>query len=252
MLDGGNFHLGAVVRIGDTVHRPRARGADLTEAFLLHLERVGFGGAPRFLGHDDDGRQVLTFVEGIVTPDPPWMQDDEANAHQLGRVARLLRDLHEAGGGFDAPPGGPETRPMGLPLPGSVWNHGDAHYGNIVYQDGDPVALIDWDFVAEGDGCYDPLSLLVCARQPRLDRPDEQARREASAHLALEAVLDGYGATVVQRAAAPAGMAAVLDRAADYLEDLAASGHGGRTPSGSAGIVANRRALAAWWRTQPP
>ena len=89
--------------------------------------------------------------------------------HQLGRVARLLRDLHEAGGGFDAPPGGPETRPMGLPLPGSVWNHGDAHYGNIVYQDGDPVALIDWDFVAEGDGCYDPLSLLVCARQPRLN-----------------------------------------------------------------------------------
>jgi hypothetical protein len=41
LLDGGSTHVGQVVRIGDTVRRPRTAGAELVEAFLIHLERVG-------------------------------------------------------------------------------------------------------------------------------------------------------------------------------------------------------------------
>lgn len=67
----GSTHNGQVVRVGDEVHRPRTQGAELVESFLLHLELVGFDASPRFLGIDESGRQVLTFVEGEVTIEPP-------------------------------------------------------------------------------------------------------------------------------------------------------------------------------------
>lgn len=247
VLGGGSTNVGEVVRIGDTVRRPREPGAGLVEAFLVHLERVGYSAAPRFLGQDAEGRQVLTFVGGDVTPDPGWLYDDAENARQLGRVAAVLRDLHTVGASFLPPAGEEPRRP--LPIAGPVWNHGDAHYGNVVYRAGRPVALLDWDFVARGDALYDPVSLLIGARLPRLDRPAERADRERSAHGALEAILDGYEATDEQRAAAPGIAAAFFDGAADYLAELGAERAGGRTADGVEPIVANRRFVAGWWRS---
>ena len=80
VLAGGVLNAGRIVRIGDTVRRPRAGGAELHEAVLLHLERAGFDGAPRFLGVDEQGRQILSFVEGDVDAAPEWQLDDERNA----------------------------------------------------------------------------------------------------------------------------------------------------------------------------
>jgi hypothetical protein len=52
VLEDGRMNRGSVFRIGERVIRPRSKGADAAEAMLLHLESVGFAGAPRFLGHD--------------------------------------------------------------------------------------------------------------------------------------------------------------------------------------------------------
>jgi hypothetical protein len=79
-------------------------------AFLRHLETVGFAGAPRVLGMDDIGREVLSFVDGDVladpvwqpgrpTPWPGWAQSEES----LVESARLLRRLHEASTSFVPP-----------------------------------------------------------------------------------------------------------------------------------------------------
>ncbi len=59
-----------VVRVGDTVRRPRGRWSSSVAAYLRHLERVGFDGAPRFLGIDEQGRDVLEFVAGEVPGQP--------------------------------------------------------------------------------------------------------------------------------------------------------------------------------------
>ena len=48
-------------------------GEELTEQLLTHLERVGFDRAPRFLGVDEVGRQVLSFVEGTAVQYPTWL-----------------------------------------------------------------------------------------------------------------------------------------------------------------------------------
>lgn len=248
VLSGGSTHNGQVVRVGDEIHRPRTQGAELVESFLLHLELVGFDASPRFLGIDESGRQVLTFVEGEVTIEPPWLHDDDANRSHLVAVARLLRRLHDAATGFVAPPGSAPRRIC--PTPGTTWLHGDVHYGNLVFREDDAVALVDWDFVMPGDPLYDVVALLFSARCPRPDRPDEFDDRSTSAHHTLEAVLEGYGADSTQRRRATAVAAAFCDGAAEFLVDLGTERSGATTVPELQREVDRRRFLAAWWRQQ--
>jgi hypothetical protein len=51
-LVGGDVNV--VVRVGDTVRRPP--GPSGVRSLLEWYERVGFDGAPRFLGFDEQGR----------------------------------------------------------------------------------------------------------------------------------------------------------------------------------------------------
>ena len=52
------------------VHRTTGPWTPTVHAFLRHLETVGFAGAPRVLGIDGDGREVLSFIDGDVLADP--------------------------------------------------------------------------------------------------------------------------------------------------------------------------------------
>ena len=65
-LVGGDVNVGenVVVRVGDTVRRPVGPHTAAVDALLRHFEAVGFDGAPRALGLDERGREVLSFVEG--------------------------------------------------------------------------------------------------------------------------------------------------------------------------------------------
>ncbi|WP_251153199.1 phosphotransferase [Cellulosimicrobium sp. Marseille-Q4280] len=92
-LLGGDVSDG-LVRRGDTVRRPRGPHSPAVEAYLLHLERVGFERAPRFLGVDDDGREVVTFLPGEMGGRPPqaWATDEEILG-QLGEWQRALHDV---------------------------------------------------------------------------------------------------------------------------------------------------------------
>ncbi|WP_420112907.1 aminoglycoside phosphotransferase family protein [Pseudactinotalea sp.] len=246
VLAGGAANRGNVVRIGDRVHRPRRTGADVAEALLLHLESVGYDAAPRFLGHDEMGRQILSYLPGDTYPDqrPPWLDDDEANARALGRIAAFVRDLHDATAGFTPPPGAEPFRP--LPLPGSTWNHADVHYSNLVFDRDAPVALIDWECCAPGDPMYDPATLLLSARHPRPDRPADTPARARAARRTAEAVLTGYRATATQRAQFPAAIAATFDDVAHFIEheDNAYS------PQQRLEAPGRFRWIADWWRTQ--
>jgi hypothetical protein len=58
-LTGGGSTPG-VVRVGGTVRRPRKPDSGRIHRLLIHFERCGFGGAPRFLGVDARGRTVLS------------------------------------------------------------------------------------------------------------------------------------------------------------------------------------------------
>ena len=66
---GGGWSTGGVVRVGDTVRRPQNHATQLMRDVLVHLAEVGFDAAPRWLGLDERGRDVLTFVEGETFSD---------------------------------------------------------------------------------------------------------------------------------------------------------------------------------------
>jgi hypothetical protein len=99
-LTGGMDPSAGVVRVGDTVRRPTGRSTHAVRSLLLHLERVGFEEAPRFLGTDEKERDVLTFLDGDVPlpPYPAWALTDAA----IQDLGRLVRQFHEATATFDA------------------------------------------------------------------------------------------------------------------------------------------------------
>src|SRR5690606_5391978 len=95
-LVGGN--VSTVVRVANTVRRNTGPWTPAVHALLRHLEKVGFTGAPRVVGLDDRGREVLPYVEGECGEyplAPHWVTDEALTA-----VATMLRRFHDAQRGF--------------------------------------------------------------------------------------------------------------------------------------------------------
>lgn len=149
-LLGGDVTEG-LVRVGATVRRPVHANSKLVHALLRHLEDVGFTGAPRFLGIDNAGREVLTYIEGEVAgrPRPAWIADED----RLASVGRLVRAYDDAAATFVVPPGvepdpglpDPPGIPPAPPYPPELIGHVDITPENVVFRDGQAVALIDFD-----------------------------------------------------------------------------------------------------------
>jgi len=166
-LLGGDVSEG-VVKVGDTVRRPLGPNAAVIHAVLEHLERVGFDGAPRLLGIDDRGREVLSYLDGEVAgrPRPMWITDDD----RLRSVARLLRRYHDAMAGF-VPPSGlvpdwgipdlPDLPALDPPEPEELIGHQDVTPENVVFRRGEAVGLIDFDLVKPASRLLDVLNALV-------------------------------------------------------------------------------------------
>src|SRR4051794_31907272 len=116
-LAGGTSNHGLVVRVGDTVRRPKSPASAAVHALLRHLERVGFDGAPRLLGTDDEGREVLSFLAGVAAafPHPPGGLPPAAPRSG----APLPRPAPQAGRGID-PPGVCRGRRVAAALPPRV------------------------------------------------------------------------------------------------------------------------------------
>jgi aminoglycoside phosphotransferase len=148
-LPAGDVTVG-VVRIGDTVRRPHQSTSTAVAAYLGYLEQAGFDAAPRYLGVDDQGRDVLTYIEGDVAAAPvdEWARSDSL----LPSVGALLRRLHEVSSHWipDVPSG---AHPAGRPAPAlpdderRIVAHRDVTPQNVVFRDGVAHALIDFDLV---------------------------------------------------------------------------------------------------------
>jgi Phosphotransferase enzyme family len=143
LLEGGRQTTG-VVRVGDTVRRPLHRRSEYVHAVLRHLEAAGFSGAPRLLGVDEEGREVLRFIEGEVDTAP-------LSDARLASAGGLIRGFHDATAGSELA-GGEE-----------VVCHGDLGPHNTVFAGDEAVALIDWDEdVAPGPRVVDLAHAVWC------------------------------------------------------------------------------------------
>jgi tRNA A-37 threonylcarbamoyl transferase component Bud32 len=181
-----------VVRVGGTVRRPPGPDAQLTRDVLLHLESVGFDAAPRWLGVDDEGRETVSWIEGETFTERgrmhPYVGDPPLHVTftdaQLRAVFRLLRRYHDAVGDLRI-------------------CHGDFGPWNLVWSDGMPIGVIDFDLVHRGDPSEDVAYALRTFVSYGLSEvePTELRRR-------TQVALDAYG----EDFDVPALLAAEYDR----------------------------------------
>ncbi|MCC7408623.1 MAG: phosphotransferase [Phycisphaeraceae bacterium] len=136
-MPGGRYTVG-VVRVGDTVRRPSRPWSPFVARLLRHLEQSGCDCVPRHLGQDDLGRDILSYIPGWVPAKFQRFADE-----QVSRAAVLLRTFHDA------------TRGSELAGESPIVCHNDPGPNNTVFQDGCPVAFIDFDFAAPGEPLED-------------------------------------------------------------------------------------------------
>ena len=203
LLPAGDVTEG-VVRVGGTVRRPAQPQSLSVAGYLDHLERAGFDGAPRFLGRDARGRDVLTFLDGDVPGDPPeaWAADDGL----LASVARLVRRLHTASTGFVPPLDAVWRRdlvtvevPVAEPTPELV-SHLDVTPQNVVVRGGQAVGLVDFDLAGPTTRVLDAYNTAmhwVPLRDPADVWP---AWRHVDQAARLRLFADAYGLTADERA----------------------------------------------------
>jgi Ser/Thr protein kinase RdoA (MazF antagonist) len=132
-LSGGRLTPG-VVRIGETVRRPHKAASYFVASLLAHLAAEGCEWAPRYLGRDSQGRDVLSYMHGEVPAKWRHFTDE-----QLIAAARIVRSLHD------------RTCHSPLRAANSVVCHNDLGPNNFVFRDSIPCALIDFDLAAPGE-----------------------------------------------------------------------------------------------------
>ena len=211
-------NVGGAVLVDGTVRRPVGPWTPAVHALLRHLDgRVP--GVPRVLGHDERGREILSFLPGRVID----IDAEELNPAQIAALARWTRRFHEAVTGFAHP--GPWRF---FEVPGATLvGHNDIAPYNACF-DADLVAgVFDWDFA----GPSTPLLELAfmawnCVplwRDIGADRAAERLEVLASAY-------GGPGAADVLRAV-PWRIQAMLD----WIPARAAAGDAGMVNLMSAG-----------------
>ncbi|HEX5403758.1 MAG TPA: phosphotransferase [Pseudonocardiaceae bacterium] len=227
LLPGGSVNH--VVRAGDTVRRRPGDRAEFVHRLLRHFEQHGWAGAPRLLGLDEQGREILTFVDGYVA----WQSPTERvnSIESLTQVARLVRQFHDL------------TANSLLAGDQEVVCHNDLSPKNTVYRDAGaillPVALLDWDMAAPGARVHDVAHMCwqYLDLGPAVDDVDTTVRH-------LRVMCDAYGP--VDRGRVVETILWWQDRCWHGIEAGAAAGDAamiGLRDSGAAGTV---RAAYEW------
>ncbi len=171
-LAGGNVNTG-VVRVGNTVRRQPGHASRAVHRLLRHLEGKHFGGSPKLLGMDEQGREMLSFIDGEAGQWPAIWDSEVA----LTTSAQLLRSYHD----------------LTIDLVASKANwvgeypdrarhevicHNDYGAYNIVFKDLKAVGIIDFDLAGPGPRLKDvayaaywmtPLSLSATDMQPHAE-----------------------------------------------------------------------------------
>ncbi|GIE95390.1 phosphotransferase [Paractinoplanes rishiriensis] len=231
-LPGGNT-TGAVL-IGDVVHKRARSWTPTVHALLQHLEGAGFDAAPRALGFDDEGREMLTFLPGETIgerhPWPDWVWADSL----LTQVGRWLRRVHDLTAGF-TPPADERWFLGATKQPGQIIGHQDAAPYNAVVDGDRLVGFCDWDIAGPSTREWD-LAFAILPWVPLASpRPGEPAADPRERARRFHLLLDAYGyeddrhtfATVIpqrarRQAEAIRAMAAAGDPAARALLPIAA------------------------------
>lgn len=202
----GNATAG-VVRVGDTVRRPVGPWTSAVDAVLKHLVTVGFTGAPRPMGRDVQGRQVLEYVHGAT-----GAEAGTYSLSELASIGRTMASLHRALASF-VPPADAAWNRLIPPDREELVCHNDVAPWNMVRSSRGWV-LIDWDCAAPASRLWD----LAYAAQSMAGLHPQRPVAESAVR--LRAFVDGYDLDQSVRSA----LAGMLGRRALAMVELLRDG----------------------------
>lgn len=142
-----------VVCIGNKVHRPAGQWTQQVHKLLLYLRQQGFNQAPVPLGFDQQGREILSFLEGQISDYP--LSKNAASITALTSAAKLLRAYHDVSQNFlnENPPSQDWMLPSKSPQ--EVICHGDFAPYNLVLEGEKTIGMIDFDAAHPGPRAWD-------------------------------------------------------------------------------------------------
>ena len=147
-LEGGS--LSHVERVGDTVRRTTGPWTPAVHALLRYLESRGFLQAPRVLGIDGQGREILSFLPGRAggadQSQAGWVWSEET----LAKTGRWLRGYHQAVSDFVEPAGARWRMSWDAQAQDQIICHFDVAPRNLVLGPDQEIRVIDWDVAAPG------------------------------------------------------------------------------------------------------
>ncbi len=175
---------GGVTRTGRTVSRPTGPWTPAVHELIGYLHDNGLRGIPDVLGIDDEGREILEYVEGRGVP----VDREVVLDNVLVEAVTWLRDFHDLVEGF-RPEGARSWRGTGDAelAEDEIICHNDPGAYNWIIQSGHFVAMIDWDMAGPGRP-IDDLAFLAWTAIPlyREIPLDDVVRR-------LDLLVDAYG-----------------------------------------------------------
>jgi len=179
MLAGGN--VSNVYRSGNTVRRELKPDSRKIHKLLKHLENKGYSYAPKFLGIDEKGREILSFIEGEAGNYPlkKYMWSDDV----LIEIGKMLRLYHDAVCDFSFDDSWKSID--NTPKQFEVLCHNDFAMYNIIFNDERPIGIIDFDVAGPGPRLWDmAYTLYTCVPLSRfyLSETGEKVNYDSSQH----------------------------------------------------------------------
>ncbi|MFD9627136.1 phosphotransferase [Peribacillus muralis] len=200
LLAGGN--VSNVYRSGNTVRRDLKSNSKRIHGLLTHLEHKGYEYAPKYLGIDEKGREILSYIEGEAGnyPVKKYMWSNEV----LRAIAEMLRQYHDSVSDFSF-----EANWQSIdytPQPAEILCHNDFALYNIVFQKERPMGIIDFDVAGPGPRLWDiAYTLYTCVPLSRfhLDETGEKVHYQTCQDAnriknRVQLFFDSYGEAVAE------------------------------------------------------
>ena len=221
LLTGGRE--GKIALNKGRIVRPANPWTKDVHAFLRFLKQKGFENVPVPYGVNGDGKEEVSFVEGVVYND--CLPDVVLREDNLLAAARLLRRYHDAGAEYAATLAGGETWMLPGQTPAEVMCHGDFAPYNVTFVDGRVSGMIDFDTLHPGPRVWD-IAYGVYRWVPFVSPGNPDFRYEVGEQIRrMKAFADAYGMTAEQRGALPGMMIRRLETLIAYMRQQTAQGN---------------------------